>query len=589
MKKMVVGAVAFLTVGSLVAGCAQQPPVIVVPQVTQQTTVEKTDTPQVNDVSYVTPQEIGSEKVLSPEKIKKLVDTYNANLGYKPDKLITWDSLIEGGMTGPDEALKSYYTFYKVGKLNMAPYADWDLLVMHLGCDGPCMSGTILRFVQNPANGDLVLLSKLYDLAAGSNYYFDVMKDIYTKDANTTLASLEMPLTLAIPGTSEVVKLKSVDSDYIPENGKGAKDGIMGYTAANYKTKLFDSIVGPVYANIAGENDAGVGCVHVLKPDGSVATYSFDFGYDNDKITMKTKDGTVVNLNSNYVPADKGCGIGNSCYYTRGVNENNLEEYATLSNGLKLFKPIKTVEKAEAKDFQGQADISMIATMYQSYSQSYPYGNKLKPLVTFKEYLATTPVLFWQDPFKRWSALLQIDYQPAGECGKPVVYLYPERDMKVNYGVNGWTVLARSNGRLTNLADGKDYPYLFWEGQSQKTVETEGGFVVARADLNGFLNKTLDQAGLNKQESKDFMEFWYPRMMANREPYFILKFLGTQDFNKIAPLNITPKPDTLARFFMYYQPSDFKVNLRPQIINGFSRNGFTVVEWGGTSNTAWLQ
>lgn len=319
---------------------------------------------------------------------------------------------------------------------------------------------------------------------------------------------------------------------------------------------------------------------------------------------MKLTDGKVLSVAGNYEPADFGCGIGNSCYYIREVNEKNLQEYATLSNGLKLYAPVKTDEKADptVENKNGTDDIGLVTSIYKGYSDTYQYGDTSKPKATFAQYIASHPVLFWQDPFNRWSGVVASQFKPAAECGKPVIYLYPEKDTNVSvkvgidtltksipdYGSNGWNVLAHAGGLLTNSADGKDYPYLFWEGQSEKMVKVENGFSVARGDLEKFLSTTLAKAGLNKQEGADFVEFWYPRMMANPEPYFVIQFLGTDAFNKIAPLNITPRPDTLARIFMYYQPSLSNVGLKPQMINGFARRGFTVVEWGGTSNVPWV-
>jgi hypothetical protein len=125
---------------------------------------------------------------------------------------------------------------------------------------------------------------------------------------------------------------------------------------------------------------------------------------------------------------------------------------------------------------------------------------------------------------------------PAGECGKPVIYLYPEHaqeiSVKVNidrftvtipeHGKNGWTVWAEPSGRLTNKADGQVYPYLFWEGEKDGNIASLGqSFTLARSEIKSKLPAVLADLGLNKQEAKDFMIFWAPRMLNEDTPFEI--------------------------------------------------------------------
>lgn len=50
----------------------------------------------------------------------------------------------------------------------------------------------------------------------------------------------------------------------------------------------------------------------------------------------------------------------------------------------------------------------------------------------------------------------------------------------------------------------------------------------------------------------------------------------------IAKLEITPAPDTLLRVFMAFYPSEEAVDIPAQEITPCQRQGFTVVEWGGS-------
>ena len=110
---------------------------------------------------------------------------------------------------------------------------------------------------------------------------------------------------------------------------------------------------------------------------------------------------------------------------------------------------------------------------------------------------------------------------------------------------------ARPDGTLLNYADGKTYPYLFWEGGSDALYQTpEKGFVTSRKDLSEFFDEKLLQTGLSAKESADFKEFWIPRMEAIDKPY---DFRGLDQWENVSGFSLhTPE-----------------------------RRGFTVVEWGG--------
>lgn len=63
--------------------------------------------------------------------------------------------------------------------------------------------------------------------------------------------------------------------------------------------------------------------------------------------------------------------------------------------------------------------------------------------------------------------------------------------------------------------------------------------------------------------------------------YNLISFQG-EAYTNSAKLNITPTPDSMLRIFMAYVPLDNAVDIEPQQLETFERNGFTVVEWGGT-------
>jgi len=179
---------------------------------------------------------------------------------------------------------------------------------------------------------------------------------------------------------------------------------------------------------------------------------------------------------------------------------------------------------------------------------------------------------------------------------KPVIYLYPKQtqlvNVKINYKPgffvtyplyrNGWTVIASPQGRIVDTYDKKEYSYLYWEGNSDSDAnyDLSTGFVVKGEDTVAFLQNKLSEIGLIPKEYNEFIVYWYPKMKKN--PYNLIHFASKLEYNDKAELNILPEPDSLLRVFMVFKPLSSFTFLNPQVIRSFTRQGFSVVEWGGS-------
>lgn len=176
-------------------------------------------------------------------------------------------------------------------------------------------------------------------------------------------------------------------------------------------------------------------------------------------------------------------------------------------------------------------------------------------------------------------------------AAKPVVYLYPQEKTHVSvrldlkgkltctypeYG-KGWEVDAFPDGTL-QTRNGKEYSYLFWEGETGARYDFSSGFVVEGEETADFLQYTLSRMGLTPREYNEMIVYWYPRMKDN--PYNLISFQD-RTYTDSATLAITPKPDSLLRVFMAYRPLEKPISVPYQEIKPFERKGFTVVEWGG--------
>lgn len=179
-------------------------------------------------------------------------------------------------------------------------------------------------------------------------------------------------------------------------------------------------------------------------------------------------------------------------------------------------------------------------------------------------------------------------------AAKPILYFYPERptvcSAKVTldgmltctypaHGADGWkNFTAHPDGTLV-FPDGKEYYALYWEGEQNARWDFSQGYCVPGEDTAAFLEWALAQQGLTAREANEFIIYWLPRMQEN--PYNVISFQTTA-YTDSAVLEITPAPDSLIRVFMAYYPTDAQVDIQPQAFESVARQGFTVVEWGGS-------
>ncbi len=184
-------------------------------------------------------------------------------------------------------------------------------------------------------------------------------------------------------------------------------------------------------------------------------------------------------------------------------------------------------------------------------------------------------------------------YWFLGAYAKPVIYLYPEEETEVSVEVEfaeggdftctypeygeGWKVTAMPDGTLYD-EDGNEYYCLYWEGDGKADFDMSEGFCVKGSDTAAFLREKLTAIGLTAREANEFIIYWLPIMEDNE--YNVITF-HIDDYIKSVPMTVTPTPDTEIRVFMTFAPSESYVEIDPQELPSYERNGFTVVEWGG--------
>ncbi|EAY07345.1 Ubiquitin family protein [Trichomonas vaginalis G3] len=192
---------------------------------------------------------------------------------------------------------------------------------------------------------------------------------------------------------------------------------------------------------------------------------------------------------------------------------------------------------------------------------------------------------------------------------KPVIYLYPEEETDVTVNIKAkdgefsfvypsfdhdstWHVHAFPNGDLVH--HGHHHPCLFWESlfypsfdngnnnDNENDNENREGFVIEGRQVVSFFEDTLRHINLSDREIFDFITFWCPKLIDMKYIKITFHF---DDYCSQFPLSISPSPRHVNRIFFCATPLSTHISLRRPNLPTFSRDGFTVIEWGGCINT----
>ncbi len=454
---------------------------------------------------------------------------------------------------------------YNVGTVTSENYAGADVWLVTTPCDGPCNDVTY-HFLNN--KGSIVYIK------ANSNELYSgdsLNRSKFTIDSTSTITSLIFPAEISHDNASfSLDKNTNIFSVFFDTK----------YKISDLKLVFTDPNLGPVYTDIPESNTSTVykeNGFYMRAPDGTLRTYALNIGFYDKNHSLPAitwNDGTANT--TEYVNTDRGgCGARNYASVVTDITMNDLNLAGKTSTGDNVYT-LKDSENALLKKI---------------YANDYNPYNATK--LSYANFIAARPAFFWFDQFGRLIKFQRADFIPQAECGKPVIYLYPMTTTDISVKIDpqggltksepeynsGWNVIANPNGELKEVHSGISYPYLFWEGRGGIYHTPEKGFVTRAADIHNFLIEKLTKLGLNKKEQADFIEFWEPRMTG--APYFFVTFLGNKDMDAIAPLTISPKPDSVIRILMDFTPLQKLITVQGYEIKTPERNGFTVVEWGG--------
>jgi hypothetical protein len=454
----------------------------------------------------------------------------------------------------------------------------------------------VARFMKRSRDGILSLLdnySNGIDFSSTSPEVDPKILDSYPA-YGITINSLDFPGVLYTPQGEKMLKVDNFPVDNLDDS----MDNIF-FKSDLLKKAFTDPVYGDFYVTDSSkitENNSSSAYAHygfyVKAPDGTFKVYSLaiDFMGQGDIPDVTWNDSQKNTSNFSYQGAT-GCGA--------------IKYMDVVDNEVKISELVATGKTNAGETVYEYADknTKYLKDFYQedvNYVKDFPdigEGKKFTKNTTYEQFTVAHVVFFWKDSFGRLVRFVNQDYfiNPGG-CGKPVIYLYPEKTQQVSVKVapsggftktepdygDGWNVVADPMSRIKNLADGETYPYLFWEGKSTALYQmSRFGFVADRENLGSLLDEKLAKLGLIPNEISDFKEYWLPKMLAENKPYYFVTFVPQRKIDEMAPLEISPQPDTIIRVMMDYKALDEKMDAPGYEIKTPERKGFTAVEWGG--------
>lgn len=467
------------------------------------------------------------------------------------------------GIPAPPEKIDtSAGPLEQIGEFVAGPYLGYQAVLLHT----PGMRDWFELYARDPKTGRGVLLPRYpFDyIGLDSN----VTVRLNNIDTEYRFPDLEYPETVELlPG----LKLRQTNRSFF--------GGPSFFSQEKIHRVVESSVIGDLYY------DTSFHAFVVKAKTGHAVTYTIDIpfitaaaeGRGSYQVQSLAITWWYGSSTDEYLSAKLGgCGSTNARDVAYDVEREQLVQAGTTATGDPIY---------EYRDLTAEPTQKLYREWYAPFeSQKLPYT----------EFVANHPLFFWVDQLGRLNLFTHGNYLPGVECAKPAIYLYPETTRRVRVEVNprggfthteppygnGWNVIATPEGALTDVATGKTYPYLWWDGRGGLYRAPERFWVVAQSDVKPFLRRTLPQLGLNQTETADFLEYWLPFFTPNYS-YYRIGFHGTAVMNELAPLTVQPQPDTVIRVLMDYEGLNERIAERPPRVTTPDRRGFTVLEWGG--------
>jgi hypothetical protein len=473
-----------------------------------------------------------------------------------------------------------------------------DLYVSSIACQGMCQDELTYFYVNNKNNIEIINTKEREEWISFADQINNIRKNVpekeldkylnYIKKYNITVSN-ELPekynydKNIELNGNTKI----SSDTNIVPVFNVNKELDLKPYLL---QTGLNNEKYGEIFIN-------NKNAIVFYGEDSVLRKYNTEIPFlEDDQIAKVKWDNNIENKFSERgykMQTQGGCGSINF------LDVIDKENFIGIYNGENIMIDPDSQLKKTGVSSNGDNiyEFKNSKHPYLQYIYNVKYYEYEGEKMSYEEFIKNHPIFFWQDSLGRWIMFSSNKFIMQAECGKPVIYLYPEKEMEVSvkvspqggfsitepeHGENGWKVVAKPNGELTEIKTGNSYPYLFWEGQGGIYEHPKKGWGIKKENADEFIKEKLSEFGFNQNEIKDFLEFWSPLLQKGDKPYLFISFWGNKYMDYLAPLEIHPKPDSVLRILMDYKETDVLYNGEAPKIKKFERKGFTVTEWGGT-------
>lgn len=428
---------------------------------------------------------------------------------------------------------------------------------------------------------DLILDPLKYTkvLSEGKVKFFTNL-ETYDIDFNNSKMTLKHPINFFTQGTlTKVYDFQDGHVLYSNQNLSSGSDTVNHVFFPELNLRLPTNLWTNAFQNIS------------LRPNSNPA----DPNFEGDHITwnpgMEPPDTDPPVIAPNVVNQYSVKGYTNSFGCLMFYKDKFTQALAETINTSDL-KPIgKTDQGGTLYDIKNKNLTIFKSTFDYEFNSSF----SIKQNITLEKYISYKPILIYKELTGEYEAVFREDTLPQRCYGEPLIYLYPEQKTNINVALspnisltesaplykNGWNVIADPTGLITDPKTNLFYHHLYWEGNVAGKINPVSDEVIAQKNIHSYFEKSLKILGLNSQETKDFEQYWEPKL--SNSSYYRIIFYDAKELNNQIPLYIKPKPDTQIRILMDNYPlTGYQASERPLgSYSAANRSGFTLVEWGG--------
>lgn len=569
---------------------------------------DKTQISKIQDITNKT-------TILGPEEV--------GDLGFFIQDQVLYDENENSEEKVPNpKIIKAKYRYFKLEKINSGKYKDFQTYLVEtneltLGGYGT-PSGKIYYMIA-VNNGKMVVFydKSLYE----GNYEKEQLENRIDSKKLQAFDTFELPVKLPETLSNGNILILQRSSNF-EETTLSSIFGLLKDYINNPSLKKIATVQNlDVYSYENKENKT----TYYLVNFNGVLAYYYSSIKGFDKISSKNIEGTstfkaeTLKLKNNEVAYQTFRLFVPPC--TQGASPYDLEKDLNFkvkdSQNLIKVTSDDEVEVLKFKNLNSKENEELINKIKQTVSFYNEKGKYDTREPEIKD-LENGGILIYKDIFGIYRAMIRKDLIYGG-CGKPVVYLYPEKETKVtlsfvnpinfttvipNYK-NNWEVLAHTNGILNDLkpqltdcnsfenkhgseyakeaCEKNQYPYLYWSGNTIgiNYPDANNGFIVKKDNLNNFFDEKLSTIGFNQKEISDFKEYWVPYLSEKNSQYLRITFFQNEIVNQMFPMRINPLPKNSIRMFMDWGFANSNSQIAEQKLISYPRKEFTLVEWGG--------